>query len=221
MLEYFQLVFRSIFFYSIIVFALRVMGKREVGELSILDIVIYFVQSEILAMAIASPDEPLLKPLLAITTLVLLQILVAWTCLKKKWWRDFFEGKPSYIIENGIINQSEMRKQRYSIDDLLYQLRDKDISSVDEVDFAILENSGVLTVLKKNDNKLKYPQPLIADGIIQKEVLANSNLSEDWLKKELLHQGCEVVQEVFLCLYQKNGLYVIKKQNTKTMTKMK
>ncbi len=211
MLEYIDLIYRSIFFYTIIVISLRLMGKREVGELSILDIVVYFVQSEILAMAISEPEEPLLKPLLAIFTLTVLQILVSWTCLKKKKWRDFFEGKPVMIIENGTINQDVMKKQRYTIDDLMFQLRDKDVSCIDEVEFAILENSGVLSVLKKGNNKLKWPNPLVSDGIIQKEELLKNDLTDKWLIDELHYQGYDDVNEVFLCLYQKNGLYVIKK----------
>ena len=72
--------------------------------------------------------------------------------IEEKKWRDFFKGKLSLIIHNGIVDQNAMRKQRYSIDDLLYQLRDKDVSTSDEVQFAILENSGVSTVLKKTES---------------------------------------------------------------------
>lgn len=213
MMEYIELIAKCVFFYGVIVFALRVMGKREVGELSVLDMVIYFVMSEILALTISETNETIIKALLAIFTLVLMQILVAWTCLKKKKWRDFFEGTPNIIIKDGLINQEAMRKQRYTIDDLLFQLRDKDVSTPDEVQFAILENSGVLTVLKKNDSKVKWPDPLIADGILQKEVLHHIQLDETWLNDELRKQGIEKIEDVFLCLHQKNGLYVIKKHH--------
>ena len=148
-MEYVELVSKCIFFYLIIIISLRVMGKREVGELSVLDIVIYFVMSEVYALSISEPDQSIWKALIAILTLTVLQILIAWACLKKKKWRDFFEGKPSLIIYNGMIDQREMKKQRYTIDDLMYQLRDKDVSTPEEVQFAILENSGTLTVLKK------------------------------------------------------------------------
>lgn len=220
MQEYIELIAKCVFFYAVIVFALRVMGKREVGELSVLDMVIYFVMSEILALTISEPNETIIKALLAIFTLVVVQYLVAWTCLKKKKWRDFFEGTPNILIMNGLINQAAMRKQRYTIDDLLFQLRDKDISSPEEVQFAILENSGVLTVLKKNNSKLRWPNPVIADGIIQKETLQQLKLDEDWLLEELHKQGCSCAEEVFLCLIQKNGLYVIKKEHTNNMPSM-
>ena len=148
-MEYVELVSKCIFFYLIIIISLRLMGKREVGELSVLDIVIYFVMSEVYALSISEPDQSIWKALIAILTLTVLQILIAWACLKKKKWRAFFEGKPSLIIYNGVIDQHEMKKQRYTIDDLMYQLRDKDVSTPEEVQFAILENSGTLTVLKK------------------------------------------------------------------------
>ena len=107
-MEYVELVSKCIFFYLIIIISLRVMGKREVGELSVLDIVIYFVMSEVYALSISEPDQSIWKALIAILSLTVLQIIIAWACLKKKKWRDFFEGKPSLIIYNGMIDQMEM-----------------------------------------------------------------------------------------------------------------
>lgn len=212
-MEYVELVAKCVFFYLVIIVSLRMMGKREVGELSVLDIVIYFVMSELLALSISEPDQSVWKALIAIITLSVLQIAIAWTCLKRKKWRDFFEGKPSLIIYNGLINQKEMKKQRYTIDDLLYQLRDKDISSPDEVQFAILENSGILTVLKKDSSKLKWKDPLISDGVVQQQVLADIGKDEAWLKEQLETEGVQDFSEVFLCLWQKNGFFVLKKSS--------
>ena len=212
-MEYVELVAKCVFFYLVIIVSLRMMGKREVGELSVLDIVIYFVMSELLALSISEPDQSVWKALIAIITLSVLQIAIAWTCLKRKKWRDFFEGKPSLIIYNGLINQKEMKKQRYTIDDLLYQLRDKDISSPDEVQFAILENSGILTVLKKDSSKLKWKDPLISDGVVQRQVLDDIGKDEAWLKEQLQTEGVQDFSEIFLCLWQKNGFFVLKKSS--------
>ena len=203
-MEYVELVSKCIFFYLIIIISLRVMGKREVGELSVLDIVIYFVMSEVYALSISEPDQSIWKALIAILTLTVLQIIIAWACLKKKKWRDFFEGKPSLIIYNGMIDQMEMKKQRYTIDDLMYQLRDKDVSTPEEVQFAILENSGTLTILKKDASKLKWKDPLISDGIVQKQVLEAIGKDEAWLREQLETEGVADPSEVFLCLWQKN-----------------
>lgn len=218
-MEYIELVLKCVFFYCVIIVSLRLMGKREVGELSVLDIVIYFVMSELLALSISEPNQSVFKALVAIITLTILQIIIAWFCLKHKKWRDFFEGKPSLIIMNGIINQKEMKKQRYTLDDLLYQLRDKDISTPEEVQFATLENSGTLTVLKKDNCKLKWIQPLIMDGIIQQDSLHAMNQDENWLKEQLEIEGITNTKDVFLCLWQKNGFFVLKKtmENTPSM----
>ncbi len=115
------------------------------------------------------------------------------------------------IIYNGMIDQMEMKKQRYTIDDLMYQLRDKDISTPEEVQFAILENSGTLTVLKKDASKLKWKDPLISDGIVQRQVLQAIGKDEAWLREQLETEGISDPADVFLCLWQKNGFFVLKK----------
>lgn len=212
MQEYFTLIGKCIVIYFVIIMALRFMGKREVGELSIFDIVIFLVMSELLALSISEPDESILKSLVPIITLALLQMVVSWIILKSKKSRDMFDGKCAIIIHNGHINQDVMRKERYNIDDLLSQLRDKCISSPDEVAFAILESSGNLSVIEKSKCKVKHPCPLVSDGIINQETLADLKLDEVWLSEALLKEGVDSYEDVFLCLLQKDGLYVIKKE---------
>lgn len=210
MYEYLTLVGKCVIIYFLIIVCLRVMGKREVGELSVLDIVIYFVMSELLAISIES-DESIMKVIVPVVTLSLLQIAIAWVLLKLKKLRDVMEGVPVLIIENGCIDQNAMRKQRYTIDDLMYQLRSQSVSTPDEVQFAILENSGTLTVIKKTDGKTKWFEPLIQDGIIQQKVLDRIKKDEQWLLSQLKSEGVDRAEDVFLCMLQKNGLFVVKK----------
>lgn len=212
MQEYFNLIYKCIIIYFVIILALRVMGKREVGELSIFDIVIYLVMSELLAISISEPNENIMKSLISITTLALLQIVVSWILLKSKKSRDLFDGKCAVLIHNGHINQNVMRKERYNIDDLLSQLHEKGIATPDEVEFAILESNGSLSVLEKSKCKVKHPGPLISDGMINQHVLQDLKLDEHWLKETLQKEGIEDIKDVFLCMIQKNGLYVIKKE---------
>jgi len=209
-MEYFALIGKSVLFYILIIFALRLMGKREIGELSVLDIVVYLVMSELLALAI-SDDADLLKTIIPIFTLTFSQIAVSFLLLKLEKMRDVIEGKPTILIKNGIIDQNQMKKHRYSVDDLLYQLRDKDVSTIEEVEYAILENSGTLTVFTKQNNKLRYPFPLICDGIIQQDVMEEIEKDEQWLMHELKRNDIHDVKDVFLALWQKNNLYLIKK----------
>lgn len=212
MQEYFTLVYKCVVIYFVIILALRIMGKREVGELSIFDIVIYLVMSELLAISITELDESILKSLVPIITLAILQIFVSWILLKSKKSRDLFDGKCAILIHNGHINQAVMRKERYNIDDLMTQLHEQGIGTPDEVEFAILESNGTLTVLEKNKCKVKHPCPLISDGTINQETLHDLKLDEVWLSEALLKQGVESHHDVFLCLLQKDGLFVIKKE---------
>ncbi len=212
MQEYFNLIYKCVIIYFVIILALRVMGKREVGELSIFDIVIYLVMSELLAISISEPNENIMKSLISITTLALLQIVVSWILLKSKKSRDLFDGKCAVLIHNGHINQNVMRKERYNIDDLLSQLHEKGIATPDVVEFAILESNGSLSVLEKSKCKVKHPGPLISDGMINQHVLQDLKLDEHWLKETLQKEGIEDIKDVFLCMIQKNGLYVIKKE---------
>ena len=196
----------------VIIIALRIMGKREVGELSVFDIVIYLVMSELLALSISNPKESLFKSLVPIFTLAFLQIIISVILLKSKKLRDIFDGKAVIIIHDGQINQKTMKKERYSIDDLMSQIRDKDLCSPEEVAFAILENNGNLSVLPKKTCKVRHPDPLISDGKINKEALIEIEKDEEWLKKELQKEGVNGIEEVFLCLWQKSGMYVIKRE---------
>lgn len=212
MQEYIILMAKSFIFYFVIIFALRLMGKREVGELSVFDIVIYFVMSELLAISISNEDESIFKSLVPIFTLAFLQMLISWLILKSKKIRNVFDGDISILIHNGHINQDVMRRERYNIDDLMSQIRSKDLCSPDEVGFAILETNGQLSILPKNKCKVKHPNPLISDGTVDKKALEDLSLDEEWLKKALLKEGVENIKDVFLCIYQKSGLFVIKKE---------
>ena len=129
MAAYITLIFKCFLFYMVIIIALRIMGKREVGELSVFDIVIYLVMSELLALSISNPKESVFKSLVPIFTLAFLQIIISVILLKSKKLRDIFDGKAVIIIHDGQINQKTMKKERYSIDDLMSQIRDKDLCS--------------------------------------------------------------------------------------------
>ena len=129
--------------------------------------------------------------------------------LKSRKIRNIVEGKLTYIIYKGEIDQNIMKKQRYNIDDLMAQLRNKDVQLPSEVEFAILEDSGNLNIMKKDQCILDYPEPLISDGKIVKEVIQKLNLSEDILRIRLLNYGYESEKEIFLALQTNSGLYIV------------
>ena len=116
---------------------------------------------------------------------MIIQIIMARLSLKSKKFRDIVDGSPTIIINKGQIDEKAMRKQRYNFDDLLQQLREKDVRNIADVEFAILEPSGKLSVFEKENNKMdgEITLPLIIDGTIQKDHLHRINKTEDWLRK--------------------------------------
>ena len=213
MSEYINLVIRCIFFYFMIIIALRFMGKREIGELSIFDIVIYLVMSELLALSLTDDDKTIFHTLVPLITLALLQVSVAYLIMKYERFRHIIDGQPVILIHNGLINQNMMKKERYNIDDLMMQIREFGIGSIHEIAFAVLETNGKLTILRKNDCKILYPFPLIQDGQLQKDAIKEGHFQLDDIIQAMKKNDINDVKEVFLCLYTKSGFSFIKKNS--------
>jgi len=191
------------------------MGKREIGELSIIDFIVSIFIAELVAISIENYNSNVLLSIIPIITLVILELISAYIAMKKKKIRTKLEGEPSVIIEKGIINFKEMKNQRYNLDDLLMQLRNESIKSIEDVDYAILETSGKLSIFKKQDDpKSTYPLPIILDAEIQKEVLNKIQKDEYWLEKELKKEKIEL-SNIFYAFYRENNLYIIQKDKIK------
>ena len=214
--EMFTVLFRTLFFYFFSMLMFRLMGKREVGELSVFDIVIYLVMSELLALAVTEINESIFKALIPIITLVLLQILLSYLLLKIKPLRDLIDGKPVVLIYDGILNQKEMKKQRYNIDDLFLQIREHDVDSFKNIAYAILETNGKLSIITYEECSSKFPFPIIQDGKVNFNYLKMINKNEEWLKKELIKRNIKAYKDVFLLFLDKTGLvFVLKESNDK------
>ena len=208
-MKYLIVSFRSIFFYTLITIVYRLMGKREIGELSIIDFIVSIFIAEMVAISIENYKSSIFLSIIPIAILVFLQILCSYLSLKNKKIRTLLDGEPSVIIEKGIINFKEMKKQRYNIDDLLTQLRGNSIKSIEEVDYAILETSGKLSIFKKNDDKNRNnPLPIIIDGKIDEEVLKKIDINKNWLLNEIYRQGVEL-NNIFYAFYKNKKLYII------------
>ncbi len=209
-MDYVTVLSRTLIFYILITILYRFMGKREIGQLGIVDLIVSILIAELAAMSIDNREESIFLSILPIVFLVLIQICMSYVSLKNAKVRDMFDGVPSIMINKGVINFKEMIKQRYNIDDLLTQLREQHIKSISEVDYAILENSGKLSVFKKKNDKYgEYPLPVILDGKIQKDTLKDLNRSEKWLLN-LLKIDKLTLKDVFYAFYQDKQLYIIK-----------
>ncbi|ALS27023.1 membrane protein [Paenibacillus sp. 32O-W] len=152
-MEYLLLLFRTLVIYFVVFLTVRLMGKREIGKLSVFDLIISFMIAEIAVIVIEDVKRPIWDGVLPMALLVAIQIATAFLALKSRTVRRLLDGKPSVIIAKGQLNREAMRKERYNIDDLTSQLRENQLSSPDDVEFAILETNGKLSIVKKNENE--------------------------------------------------------------------
>ena len=209
-MDYLFILLKTLFFYFVIVIFYRFMGKREVGELSIIDLIVSILIAELAAISIEKYDSSVFLMLLPATLLVILQILIAKISLKSDKVRSLLDGDASIIIDNGKVNFKEMIKQRYNLEDLLTQLRAKEVKSIEEVEYAILETSGKLSVFTKNaSNSGPYPLPIILDGKVQQITLKRLKKKDKWLN-ELLASKKVKLDDVFYAFYKDNQLFIIK-----------
>lgn len=203
-------IFKTLFIYVLVAIIFRVMGKREVGQLGTFDLVVFILIAELVALALEHKDG-FLTNLVPVIILVLLQIVIAKISLKSVKFRNFVDGKPIIIIKKGIVNFKNMVEQRYTLDDLLLQLREKDVRSLDEVDYAILETNGKLSVFKKDDkDKKTYPLPIILDGKVEFENLYAIGKTKTWLLNTLIEKNISAT-DVFYAFTKNNELYIIRK----------
>ncbi|WP_203361628.1 DUF421 domain-containing protein [Bacillus sp. REN10] len=210
---YLTIVFRTIFLYIVILFVFRLMGRREIGELSILDLVVFLMIGEMAVIAIEEPGEPIMHTIAPIFVLAVVQITFAFISLKSKKFREVIDGKPEIIIFQGRINEQAMRRQRYNFHDLLLQMREKDIRHIDQVEYAILEPSGSLSILQK-ENKRKsgtFTLPLILDGDIQYEHLQMIEQTEEWLLKALKKRGYHNATDISFCSFHDGQFFIDEK----------
>ena len=214
MLEYLNIGLRTILFLIIILIIIRIMGKRELGELNVFDIIVSFMISELFSNAISNPNTPIFLAIFPIIIIFLVQILISILVLKSNKIRELIESKPVIIINNGIIDYKEMKKQRYNTSDLLLQIREKSINDLNEIEFAILEVNGSLTIFTKKDNKYKYPFPIICDGKLDKEVINKLHLNQTYIENELNINKITNINDIFLSfLNLDNHLIFFMKEN--------
>jgi uncharacterized membrane protein YcaP (DUF421 family) len=150
-MELAAILLRTTFMYFFIFIILRLMGKREIGKLSVFDLVISIMIAEIAVIVIETKEKSMMLAIAPILLLVFIQIGFAYVSLKNQKLRILFDGKPSVLIRDGHLNRKEMKKQRYNLDDLITQLRENQVTEIDKVELAVLETTGKLSVILKED----------------------------------------------------------------------
>lgn len=217
-MELLTTVLRTLFFYFFVTFAYRIMGKREVGQLGIVDLIVSILIAELVAISIENVDKSIMLTIAPISLLVVIEVALAYLSTKSRWFRQIFTSKPSVIINHGVINYKEMIKQRYSLDDLLVSLRQASIKSIEDVEYAFLESNGKLSIFKYNLFKTDsaYPAPIIVDGVIQENTLKNIRKNKIWIKLYLRKQNINL-EDIFYAFYKNGKIYTILKSNVNNL----
>lgn len=201
---------RSLLLYILVIFAVRLMGKRQLGELQPSELVITILVSNIATLPIEDVNIPVMVGVTPILALVCFEVLVSWLDLKFPRLRKLISGSPKIVVRGGCIERDILRELRFSVDDLLMALRSKDIFDLDEVQFAIVETTGSVSVMKKPsadtptraDMRIKSeendpPVLIISDGSFVDKALSAANLSRSVV--ETVVKSCGMtVEEVFI-----------------------
>ena len=204
---YISIIIKTFSLYIFIIIMYRIMGKKEVGELGIGDLIVTVLIAELAALSIEDTDSSILLSIVPIIVLVICELGISFISMKSEIIRNFIDGKPSVIIKDGKVDFTLMTKLRYTLDDLITQLREKGVKSLEEVDYAVLENSGNLSVFENSD---AYPMPFILDGVIDYNVLKEIKKDKMWINNFLKKENLEL-EDIFYAFYTKNKTYIIKK----------
>ncbi|MHB1043500.1 MAG: YetF domain-containing protein [Eubacteriales bacterium] len=211
-------IIRTFILFAVVVVGLRLMGKRQIGQLQPYELVILIMLAELAAIPVESTGIPLVRGLAPILTLLVAQVALSTLSLKSDRARGVICGTPSVLIENGKLVEKEMARLRYNINDLLEQLRSKNLPNIADVEFAIVETSGHLSVIPKSQKRPVVPADmslptvyeglpvtLIIDGHVFHKNLTKINLSLDWLKSELQKFGISSFKDVLFATLDTEG----------------
>ena len=213
--------FRAVILYIVIIFSMRLMGKRQLGELQPSELVITILMSNIATLPIEDVNIPMIMGVVPIFTLVCLDVIMSHLSLVSRKFRRIISGSPKIIISDGKIDQALMKKLRFSIDDLLESLRSVQVFDISEVQLAIVETTGKISVYEKQNKQSCTPEDLgiqkqeqnppqlvIDDGEIVANALNFLKLDKKWLDKTLKKEKCRA-EDVFIMTADPQGEYTL------------
>ena len=220
------IIIRTLILYIIVVTAVRIMGKRQIGELQPTELVITILLSEVASIPMEDPEIPIINSLIAIFLLVAFEIIVSVISMKSNRLRGIIQGNAVVVIRNGKIDQKELKRLRFTVDDILESLRQKDVFDINEVQYAVAETNGSLSVLLKDecktvtlkDMKIKskpssLPCLIISDGRIITKNFADCNMTDRKLKKILNKRDIPVEEILLLTVDSYENVTLIKKDD--------
>ena len=224
-----QLMLRTFLLYIVVVITMRIMGKRQIGQLQPFEFAIAVMISDLAAIPLSEDDKPIHHALIPIAILTICQLSISFLSIKGVRIREVVCGKPTLLIRHGKILEKNMRKEMYTINDLLEQLRFNSVQGIGDVEYGILETNGQLSVLLKSNKRSVTPEDLnidppaesfhhdlIIDGKLIGRTLEKLHVKREWLDNALKAYGITDYSQVFyasvdsnMTLYvQKNGEYL-------------
>lgn len=220
------LLIRTILIYVLLILVMRLSGKRQIGELQLSELVTTFLLSELASYPLTDPAIPFLHAAVPIFTIVCLEIILSFLATKSVLMKKMLDGKPSIIIRRGVLDQKEMLKMRLSLEDLLCVIRLNGISAISDVDYAILEQNGQISVFPKEQKRevtlsdlsltgknSGLAHAIIADGKIIDENLKNAKKTKTWLEQTLQKKKITDVRDIFLMTVDDGGdIAIIRKE---------
>ncbi len=225
-----NVVLRTAVVYFFVVLTLRLMGKRQIGELEASELVVTIIISEIAAMPITDLGVPLASSILAILILMVLEILLSYLAYRNVHIRSLVYGKPSIFYQNGKMDQKEMKRQRFNVADLMEELRNNGAVSLKEVDFVLMEPNGKVSVILKSEHSPVTPTDMriqsspvrmsyviVDNGNLIRGNMKRLGLDDRWLKDILEKKKLKSVREVFyLSMEEETGQMVLLPKDKKT-----
>ena len=217
--------FRSIALYIIVLIVMRLMGKREIGQLQPFELAISIMIADLASIPMTDPGIPIFNGIIPILGLLVMHLLISIINLKSSKAREIICGRPSILIYRGKINENNLKKERFTINELEERLRGNNVINLGDVEYAILETSGQVTVIQKPDKRNTIPQDfnimpeyegipydLVIDGKVMKENLKAIGKDYNWLKKQIDTLNMKPEEALVVTIDGKGQIFCQKKE---------
>lgn len=217
---------RAAILYFTVTIGMRLMGKRQLGELQPTELVVTFLLSEIAAIPLQDNGMPLTNSIVCIALLISLEIISSVICLKSNRLRSVIEGNPVIIIRDGVLDQKKLKQLRFSVDDVFEQLRQKNVFDINSVNYAIVETNGQLSVMLKPEKETVTAEMIdihvkpssfmcvvVNDGRVIKKSFAECNMTEEKLNRILQKNKVQLEEILFLLCDKNENCTIVKKTN--------
>lgn len=216
---------RTVILYIVVILALRLMGKRQIGQLQPSELVVAMMLSELASIPMESIGTPIFSGIVPILTLIIAETTFSFLTLKSRRMRKILSGAPTILIEKGQILERELERLRYNIDDLMEELRTSGYASILDIEYAIIESNGNLSVIPKSNKRPVTPEDLeispryegipfllIADGTVNQKSIECAGVTVEWLLEKLNEYDIHDIADVFIATVDSAGKLFVQKK---------